>query len=213
MPLRETPGPLRVCPIGASMAVSFDRGGRTHGLSALRSLHLARLPAWLVVVLVCSSIGGCSLLPSFGDRAGGAPPEGHFVWPAEGRISSLFGPRNGTNHDGIDIAAPEGTPVRCAASGEVLYSGVLRGYGRTVIIAHGYGLTSVYAHQREVFVRKGARVDRGTVIGSVGRTGRVTGPNLHFEIRRDNVARDPLRYLPSRPPAVLAGNAPLTIGG
>lgn len=195
------------------MGQPLDQHPRRRGLHAQWVRPIGGAPGWLGVLLLMGALGGCSFLPSFGGGAGSAPPEGHFVWPAEGRISSLFGPRNGTNHDGIDIAAPEGTPVRCAAPGEVLYSGVLRGYGRTVIIAHGYGLTSVYAHQREVFVRKGARVGRGAVIGSVGRTGRVTGPNLHFEIRRDNIARDPLRYLPSRPPAVLAGNAPLTIGG
>ncbi len=146
--------------------------------------------------------------------ADGEPvPEGHFHWPADGRISSLFGPRGNANHDGIDIAAAEGTPVHCAAQGVVLYSGVLRGYGRTVIVGHGYGLSSVYAHNREVFVRTGARVRRGSVIASVGSTGRVTGPNLHFEIRRENVALDPLQYLPSRAPAVIAGKRPLTMGG
>jgi len=116
-------------------------------------------------------------------------------------------------HDGIDIAAPEGTPVRCSAPGVVLYSGVLRGYGRVVIVGHDYGLSSVYAHNREIFVAAGARVRRGSVIASVGRTGRVTGPNLHFEIRRENVALDPLRFLPSRAPAVIAGRRPLQIGG
>jgi murein DD-endopeptidase MepM/ murein hydrolase activator NlpD len=145
--------------------------------------------------------------------AGQAVPEGYFTWPAEGRISSLFGPRGYADHDGIDIAASEGTPIRSAAPGVVLYSGVLRGYGRTVIVAHEYGLTSVYAHNHEIFVRPGARVRRGTVIASMGRTGRVTGPNLHFEIRRENVARDPLAYLPRREPAVLAGKRPLLIGG
>lgn len=172
---------------------------------------------WVVVLALASLalVVGCSAKQARGRWNGEPVPDGHFEWPAEGRITSLFGPRKYRKalHDGIDIAAPEGSPVRCAAPGVVLYSGVLRGYGRVVIVGHDYGLSSVYAHNREVFVRTGARVRRGSVIASVGRTGRATGPNLHFEIRRENVALDPLRYLPRRAPAVIAGKRPLQIGG
>lgn len=170
---------------------------------------------WLRVIALVSLclVVGCSAKRVRGGWNGEPVPDGHFAWPAEGRISSLFGPRGRANHDGIDIAAGEGTPVRCAAPGVVLYSGVLRGYGRVVIVGHDYGLSSVYAHNREVFVRQGARVRRGGVIASVGRTGKVTGPNLHFEIRRENVALNPLQYLPRRAPAVIAGKRPLHIGG
>jgi len=172
---------------------------------------------WLraaAAVLLCVSIGvGCSSARRRGSWTGEPVPDGHFIWPAQGRISSLFGPRGDANHDGLDIAAAEGTPVHCAAPGVVLYSGVLRGYGRVIIVGHEYGLSSVYAHNREIFVRRGARVRRGSVIASIGRTGRVTGPNLHFEIRRENVALNPLRYLPRRAPAVIAGQRPLQTGG
>lgn len=166
----------------------------------------------IALVSLCLVVG-CSAKQVRGSWNGEPVPDGHFTWPAEGRISSLFGPRGRANHDGIDIAAGEGTPVFCAAPGVVLYSGVLRGYGRVVIVGHDYGLSSVYAHNREVFVRQGARVRRGGVIASVGRTGKVTGPNLHFEIRRENVALNPLQYLPRRGPAVIAGKRPLNIGG
>ncbi len=168
---------------------------------------------WLMVAVALSAAAGCSTARVRGGWNGEPVPDGHFAWPAAGRISSLFGPRGKADHDGIDIAASEGTPVYCAAPGVVLYSGVLRGYGRVVIVGHEYGLSSVYAHNREVFVRTGARLRRGSVIASVGRTGKVTGPNLHFEIRRENVALNPLHYLPRRAPAVLAGKRALHIGG
>jgi lipoprotein NlpD len=119
-----------------------------------------------------------------------------FLWPITGEITSRFGPRGTTFHDGIDIAAPEGTPIRAVEEGEVLYSDRLRGYGNIIIIRHPNGFASVYAHNRSNRVREGKKVRRGDVIAEVGRTGRVTGPHLHFEIRKNNVTRDPLYYLP-----------------
>ena len=91
---------------------------------------------------------------------------------------------------------PEGTPILAIESGVVAYSDRLRGYGNIVIIRHAGALMSVYAHNQINLVREGEQVQRGTVIAKVGRTGRVTGPHLHFEIRQNNTARDPLRYLP-----------------
>jgi murein DD-endopeptidase MepM/ murein hydrolase activator NlpD len=119
-----------------------------------------------------------------------------FLWPVRGVVSSNFGPRGETFHDGIDIAAAEGAPIRSVARGEVLYSDRLRGYGNLVIVRHSGGFASVYAHNRRNLVRAGELVRRGQVIGEVGSTGRVSSPHLHFEIRKDNVARDPLYYLP-----------------
>jgi len=168
---------------------------------------------WTVVVLAAALAAGCSASRGPAGWAGTPPPNGHFIWPTSGWVSSPFGPRGGSKHDGIDIAAPEGTPIRAAAAGWVLYAGVLRGYGRVVILGHDYGLTSVYAHSRDIFVSAGTRVQRGSVIASVGRTGRATGPNLHFEIRRENVADDPLNYLPQRLPAVLADARARPMGG
>ena len=136
-----------------------------------------------------------------------APPElprgaSPFVWPVEaGLVSSPFGPRGDSHHDGIDISTPEGTPVRAARGGRVLYSDRLPGYGNLVILAHDQGYATVYAHNRENRRQVGDEVRQGDVIGVVGSTGKTSGPNLHFEIRKDNVARNPLYYLPPLPAA------------
>ena len=118
-----------------------------------------------------------------------------FSWPLNGRLTSRFGPRNGSFHDGIDIAAPAGTPVRAAAAGRVIFSDALRGYGNVVIIKHANGFTTVYAHHRRNLVKDGQAVQRGEIVGEVGETGRVTGPSLHFEVRSGKNARNPLHYL------------------
>ncbi len=120
-------------------------------------------------------------------------------WPIENRpVSSPFGPRGGRFHDGIDIAAKVGSPIRAAAAGEVVFAGVLSGYGNILIVRHDSGFSTVYAHNDRHYVGKGRRVRRGDRIAAVGRTGRVTGPNLHFEVRYENRARDPMIFLPGR---------------
>jgi lipoprotein NlpD len=124
------------------------------------------------------------------------PPEYGLVWPVTGGINSRFGRRGESFHDGIDIAAAEGTPIRAIEKGDVIYSDQLRGYGNLVIVRHSGGLVSVYAHNQVNLVREGEVVSRGDVIAKVGSTGRVSGPHLHFEIRKNNVAQDPLLYLP-----------------
>jgi murein DD-endopeptidase MepM/ murein hydrolase activator NlpD len=126
------------------------------------------------------------------------PREGNYglLWPIEGQITSRFGPRRGSFHDGLDISSPLGTPILAAASGEVIYSGALRGYGNLVILRHREGYATVYAHTQKNLVKEGERVRRGQAIARVGQTGRASGPHLHFEIRKDNLARNPLRYLP-----------------
>lgn len=119
-------------------------------------------------------------------------------WPIEDRpVTSPFGPRNGRFHDGIDIGANVGVTIRAAAAGEVVFAGVLSGYGNILIIRHGSGYSTVYAHNHRHFVGKGEKVGRGERIAAVGRTGRVTGPNLHFEVRYENRARDPMIFLPA----------------
>ncbi len=136
-----------------------------------------------------------------GDRP--TPPElrqgaATFVWPvANGVVSSDFGPRGAAHHDGIDISTPVGTPVRAARAGRVIYNDTLRGYGNLLILEHENGYATVYAHNRENRPPVGATVQQGEVIGAVGVTGKASGPNLHFEIRKDNVARNPLYYLPA----------------
>lgn len=127
-----------------------------------------------------------------------ARPRGvpHLAWPVEGPVTSGYGRRGRRHHDGIDIQAPHGTDVRAAAEGEVAFVGTVRGYGRMIIILHEGGVATVYAHNARQHVREGARVRRGQVIATVGRSGRTTGRVLHFEVRQNNVAYDPLAVLP-----------------
>jgi murein DD-endopeptidase MepM/ murein hydrolase activator NlpD len=125
---------------------------------------------------------------------------GQFIWPVEGVITSTFGIRHGRRHDGIDIGAPEGTDIRAAADGTVLYAGDQQtGYGNLIIIRHANDMITVYAHNRQNLVKEGEAVKRGQVIGKVGRTGRATGPHLHFEIRKRTKPRNPLFFLPKPP--------------
>ncbi|MGH7934942.1 MAG: peptidoglycan DD-metalloendopeptidase family protein [Candidatus Binataceae bacterium] len=124
-----------------------------------------------------------------------------FGWPiTAGVVSSPFGMRHGVMHDGVDIAAPVGTPVLAADDGVVIYSGHLRGYGNVIIIRHSENYVTVYGHNSVDLIREGARVSRGQEIGEVGETGRATGPNLHFEVRYKNHAQNPLAFLPTPEP-------------
>lgn len=117
-----------------------------------------------------------------------------FRMPLEGRISSPFGGRGGRTHRGVDILAPEGTPVRAAAAGLILYAGdALRGYGNVVILDHGEGITSLYGHLKEFRVESGDAVAAGALIGTVGKTGNASTHHLHFEIRIEDTSIDPLQ--------------------
>jgi murein DD-endopeptidase MepM/ murein hydrolase activator NlpD len=120
----------------------------------------------------------------------------HFAWPVQGRLSSGFGWRSGRRHEGIDICAKRGTAVRAAEAGRVIYSAKLGDYGNVVIVKHAGRYSTVYAHNKKNRVRKGAFVEKGDVIAEVGRTGNASGSHVHFEVRRDRVAQDPMRYLP-----------------
>src|SRR6266542_53932 len=119
-----------------------------------------------------------------------------FAWPVQGSVTSRFGRRGFWGwHRGVDIKAPRGTPIHAAAAGIVIFSGRQSGYGRVIKIAHPNGLTTIYAHNSANFVKVGDRVKGGALIGAVGRTGRATANHLHFEIRRQGVAHDPLPLL------------------
>lgn len=116
-----------------------------------------------------------------------------FRWPARGRVISGFG---NAGNEGINIALPEGTPVRAAESGVVAYAGdELRGYGKLILIRHADGYVSAYAHNSQLLVQRGEEVRRGQVIANSGRTGNVNAPQLHFEIRRGADPVDPMPYL------------------
>lgn len=120
---------------------------------------------------------------------------GSVAWPLRGPISSPFGPRWGRMHEGLDIAVPTGTPIHAAAAGTVTYAGVMSGYGNVVFIDHGNGMITRYGHQSRIASHVGQHVGTGDVIGYVGATGDATGPHLHFEVRINGVARNPLLYL------------------
>ena len=127
------------------------------------------------------------------------PRRGILIWPTKGTLTSSFGKRNGRKHEGIDIAAPKGTPIYSAADGEVVFSGWgPTGYGKMVIIKHQHHLTTVYAHNSKILIKKGVRVKQGQKISLMGSTGRSTGPHLHFEVRNDTEPKNPIKYLPTK---------------
>jgi murein DD-endopeptidase MepM/ murein hydrolase activator NlpD len=188
--------------IGMAYGVDYHAIARANGITDPRSLQ----PGRRVVIPGRDDPGRRVARRSAGSPRPGIDPSapvGAFHWPVDhGRLTSGFGPRSGSHHDGVDIAAPRGLPVVAAAAGEVIYAGRLRGYGNVVIIDHGGGYASVYAHNERNLVHVGERVRNDEEIALVGQSGQASGPHLHFEIRKDNVARDPLRYL--APPAVRA---------
>jgi murein DD-endopeptidase MepM/ murein hydrolase activator NlpD len=118
------------------------------------------------------------------------------IWPTRGRVTSEYGSRSGRLHAGIDIAAPTGTPIYAARGGTVIFAGQQSGYGNVVIIDHGGGFTTLYAHQSRLGTSDGASVGQGATIGYVGNTGRSTGPHLHFETRYSGSPRNPRSCLP-----------------
>ena len=128
--------------------------------------------------------------------SGGRISGAGMVWPASGPVTSGFGTRWGRLHAGIDIGAGTGAPIRAAKAGTVIFSGVQGGYGNVVIIEHGGGLTTLYAHMSRRGVSDGAEVGTGDYIGAVGSTGQSTGPHLHFETRVGGSPQNPRRYLP-----------------
>jgi murein DD-endopeptidase MepM/ murein hydrolase activator NlpD len=115
----------------------------------------------------------------------------------KGRVIVGFGPKtNGAQNDGINLAVPEGTPIKAADDGVVAYAGnELKGYGNLVLIRHANGYVSAYANASELLVKRGDTIKRGQVIANAGQTGNVTSPQLHFEIRKGSTPVDPIKYL------------------
>ena len=147
-----------------------------------------------------------SMLRNMENSGGGAPAgqggTGQFMWPCNGPITSYYGWRThpifGTTkyHSGMDIAVDAGTPIHAADSGTIVYSGWLGGYGNCVMIDHGGGLVTLYAHNSALNVGEGQYVSKGTVVAYAGSTGYSTGPHCHFEVRLHGELTEPLNYLP-----------------
>ena len=142
-------------------------------------------------------LAACASAPSR-DQAGrgafGGPP---FVAPLEGTLTSGFSPGTSTHrkHDGIDLGKAQGAPVLAAADGRILRTGTWGDYGLIVMIDHGRGWQSMYAHLSRIHVREGEAIRAGEMLGQVGATGNATGPHLHFEIKRDGRHLDPAPFI------------------
>jgi murein DD-endopeptidase MepM/ murein hydrolase activator NlpD len=150
---------------------------------------------WIGALLFAALLSGC------GSAARYRIPEDRLdriqlLPPVAGTVSSGFGKRAGGRHDGIDILAPDGAEVRAALPGLAEYTGNrMRGYGSAVILDHGDGITTLYGHLATIRVQSGETVPAGAVIGTVGRSGNATTHHLHFELRVDGEAVDPVPYL------------------
>ena len=150
--------------------------------------------AAVVVALLAAGIQGCSSARRAEQSV--RVPSG---WPVTGAgvvITSEYGaPRGRSRHQGIDVSAPAGTPVRTTADGKVVLAERTGTYGRTVLVDHGNGWQTRYAHLKRIKVERGEKLTRGDVVGTVGRSGNASGPHLHYEILRNGTPVDPRPYL------------------
>lgn len=167
-------------------ALASSRESREEYLHEVEAL--AAESAALAAAIQASQTGAAS-------SGTGAPSASGLIWPVEGVVVSGFGMRWGRLHEGIDIAAPSGTPIRAAADGTVIHTGWLGGYGNLVVLDHGNGLATAYAHASAILVGLGQQVSQGDTVSLVGSTGNSSGPHLHFEVRVNGLAVDPLLYL------------------
>ncbi len=135
--------------------------------------------------------------PKLPDTVPARTGNGKFMMPVQGKIISGYGPKSdGLHNDGINIKATKGTPVRAAENGTVVYaSSELKGYGNLVIVRHADKFMTAYSHMDKILVKRGENVKAGQSIGTVGSTGNVDSPQLHFEIRKGSSALDPQKYL------------------
>lgn len=123
------------------------------------------------------------------------------IWPARGWVTSDFGTRvdpitaERKMHQGLDIATPHGQPVYSPSDGTVVFAGTEGGYGKVLVIDHGYGVKTRYGHLAEIFVKSGDKIARGEKVGAVGNTGRSTGPHLHYEVRVNGIPENPRKFI------------------
>jgi lipoprotein NlpD len=208
LPLEPLPGSWHTVSEGEDLAglarryqVSVQDLAEINDLSASEVLHAGR--EIFVPGPQPSHSGPIRKGSTTSPSAAGAPAaeevqreRGRFAWPlAQPRLSSRFGRRWGRQHEGIDLVAPLGTPILAAAEGQVIHAGEVRGYGNLVLVRHDRRFVTVYAHCLTLRVKEGQKVSQGEVIAEVGNTGHSTGPHLHFEIRDQGKARNPLFFL------------------
>jgi murein DD-endopeptidase MepM/ murein hydrolase activator NlpD len=166
---------------------------RDHRHEAEEDLEAMQAASASLAARIRAAQAAAQSAPSGGSSGSGVSSSG-FIWPVNGVVTSGFGWRWGRMHEGIDISAPAGTPIRAAAGGTIIFTGWMGGYGQLTVIDHGNGLSTAYAHQSAVYAGGGS-VSQGTVIGAVGCTGSCTGNHLHFEVRVNGSAVDPMGYL------------------
>jgi murein DD-endopeptidase MepM/ murein hydrolase activator NlpD len=171
--------------------------GQTLAADATAGVATAGLPGGLTGGLPAASLAGSLAGPLAGPVAG-QPAAPGWTLPAQGTVTSEFGPRWGRQHQGVDIAAGTGTPVGAAAEGVVRDASWRGGYGKAVVIDHANGVSTLYGHNSELLVKPGDRVQAGQAIAKVGSTGDSTGPHLHFEVMLEGKKVDPRPWLEQR---------------
>ena len=209
--LRALKEDLAIKQAAAKRAKDVAQSRRRQVDAKLQALHQARAEKARVAAAVAGRIRDYTaeaeaqaaqeaslnaLINSESGFTGGGQSASGLIWPVRGRVTSGYGYRWGRMHQGLDIAAPTGTPIRAAKDGRVIFAGTMSGYGNVIIVDHGGGFSTLYAHQSRLGSSKGQSVPQGQVIGYVGSTGRSTGPHLHFETRVGGQARNPRPYLP-----------------
>jgi murein DD-endopeptidase MepM/ murein hydrolase activator NlpD len=195
---------LRERLVARKSGLEVARGVKEGALASLQSAHreyageaaaLAAQSSELAAQIQAAQVSPERTSSSLGAAVDSTQSASGFVWPVSGPVVSPFGLRWGRMHEGIDISAGTGTPVAAAASGTVISVGYMGGYGNLVVIDHGGGLATAYAHLSGYAVGSGQSVSQGQVVGYVGCTGHCYGPHLHFEVRVNGAAVDPLGYL------------------
>lgn len=183
---------------GAKSAAAAPAAARPAAVPATRAAGLPGTPpqsARLANATTKVEDAPTAEAPVKASEATGALPT--FRWPVRGKVITSYGAKtNGKSNDGINLAVPEGTPVKAAEDGVVAYSGnELKGYGNLVLVRHSNGYVTAYAHASELLVKRGDTIKRGQIIAKSGQSGEVGSPQLHFEIRKGSSPVDPLRFL------------------
>ena len=179
--------------VARETALSGTRAERREALQSVQQQKAEYLREVEALAAVSASLG--SRIQTSQASSSVVRSSSGLIWPVSGTVTSGFGWRWGRMHEGLDIAVPSGTPVVAAASGSVIYAGWMGGYGNLVVVDHGGGLSTAYAHNTSVAVGNGSSVGQGQTIAYAGSTGNSTGPHVHFEVRVNGSPVDPLGYL------------------